>query len=132
VEFNEVHEYTLNNGFRIQIIYANRCNAESVISYFDFDFCKIAWCFASNRLIILNRRSIETRSCEYDLKLKKRHKCAERLQKYELRGFSVTNWKEMLEVEKLTKHMKEDRQKKLRIERRQLELGTCDILEEDF
>lgn len=111
IEFNEVHEYTLNNGFRIQIVYANRTSVESVISFFDFDFCKIAWCFARERLYIQNRLSIDTRSCEYDLSLKKRHKCAERLQKYNLRGFSVTNWEKMLELEKSNKEAKEDRHK---------------------
>jgi hypothetical protein len=90
-KFKSVHEYTLASGFRIQLICidTNYMSPESVISQFDFDFCKIAWCFSLDKLYITNRKSIETRSCTYNLKLNN-NKSTERIHKYELRGFNVT------------------------------------------
>ncbi|MEX0598854.1 MAG: hypothetical protein WD512_20390 [Candidatus Paceibacterota bacterium] len=104
-KFKSVHEYTLTTGFRIQIICLDTVymSPDSVISQFDFDFCKIAWCFVLDKLYITNRKSIETRSCTYDLKLK-RNNGAERLHKYQLRGFSITNLKptEIIEPNEVT------------------------------
>lgn len=137
IEFNEVHEYTLNNGFRIQLIETNRSSLESVLSNFDFDFCKIAYTFDTDRLVIHNRESILTRSCKFNLNLEKKHKCAERLQKYESRGFTVLNAKEMLEMEKMSREAKDIKMgrkgsnergiKREKIPRSSLPEGTCTI-----
>lgn len=101
--FNEVWEYTLSSGFRIQIIEVINSSMDRILKNFDFDFCKIAWSFNESKHLVISprtRKAIETRTCEFDLSLRNKHKCAERLEKYEARGFTVTNAKEMLEYEK--------------------------------
>lgn len=85
-----VWEYTLYNGFRIQIIETHCYTIERIVERFDLDFCKIAFDFYLSELIISPncRKAIESKTSKYHIKKTMKHNY-ERIHKYEKRGFTI-------------------------------------------
>jgi hypothetical protein len=96
-KFDSVIEFTLHTGTRLQVIQTEAAiSMDTVLGSFDFDFCKVAW--DGHSFTMHNRGAIDKRECEYNVNRKINHKCAERLAKYESRGFTITNREEMLKL----------------------------------